>query len=291
VGSATPLFQAIVLGISLYYLYLANTEITEALFAGAFHPPPRTVRLSVLGLRNSSLSPAAVNPLAFGLLHDGCVVPHASNASNGSAVVTLLPATLHPVANGYYLTIAAGGTAERDPVKWVVEAQTHSSDRWWVVGASVWRGQGSLAAYFPQLAYLTPVAVSGGAVHVAVDGRPTWPWIVCGMVTYFIAGGGLMMSIIFARMHKCGAVVWIVCIVFGSNSLLQLAAAVGFYTQGEWRSSVVACIYCASNGVMAIMLCLSEKLILSGLLLFSVIFFLALVRFCFPQLKLLLHQI
>jgi hypothetical protein len=40
--------------------------------------------------------------------------------------------------------------------------------------------QGSLAAYFPQLAYLTPVALSGDRVLVVVDGRPSWPWILCG---------------------------------------------------------------------------------------------------------------
>ena len=280
VGSATPLFQLIALGITPLFLYWAYSEICEARLGGVFRPPPRAVRLSILGLRDASLSPSAVNPLVFGLMHDSCSILPTSNASNESSVVSI--AALQPFANGYFLSIAAGGAAARDPVRWVVEAQANGSDRWSVVGASVWRGQGSLAAYFPQLAYLMPVAESGSGVLVAVDGRPSWPWILCGGVSYSIACGGLMTSLIFAWKHKNWTVVWIMCSVFGSNAALQLAAAAGFYARGDWRASTVAFIYFAGNSVITVMLLVNEQLILSGMLLFSILFILALVRYCYP---------
>ena len=229
-----------------------------------------------MGLRNTSLSPAAGNPLVFGLLHDGCVIQHAHNALNGSSMVSILSPP--PFANGYYLSIAAGGQTARDPVRWLVEAQANGSDAWRAVGASVWRGQGSLAAYFPNLEYPTPEAEPGGRVHVAVDGRPSWPWMLTGMITYAAAGCGLTTSIIFALMRQNWAVVWIVSGVFGSNSLLQLAASAGFYAQGSWRSSAVSCVYFTGNAVMTIMLLINERLILSAMLLFSIFFTLALVR-------------
>jgi hypothetical protein len=276
VGSATPLFQLIALGITPLFLYLAYSELAEALLGGMYLPPPRAMRLSVLGLRDASLSPAAVNPFVFGLLRDSCVILPASNASNGSSVVSI--AALQPLANGYYLSIAAGGTATKDPVRWVVEAQRNGSDRWSVVGASVWRGQGSLAAYFPQLAYLTPVALSGDSILMVVDGRPSWPWILCGGVTYSIASGGLIISFICAWMHKHWAVVWVMCIVFGSSSVLQLAAAAGFYSRGDGRASAVAYIYFAGNSVITVMLLVNERLVLAGMLLFSLFFIAALVR-------------
>ena len=275
-GSATPLFQLIVSCISVVYFYWAYSEISEALLAGELRPPPRAVRLSILGLRNASLPPTAVNPLVFGLLHDGCVIPPASNASNGSSVVSL--ASTQPLANGYYLSLAPGGPAARDPVRWLVEALADGSDGWSVVGASVWRGQGSLAAYFPHLAYPTPVALSGGSAHVAVDRRPSWPWILAEVVTYSTAGFGLMTATIVAWMRQYWAVVWILSCVFGSNSVLQLAAAAGYYAQGDWRPSVVSSIYFAGNCVIAVMLLVNERLILSAMLLFSGLFFLALVR-------------
>jgi hypothetical protein len=270
-----PLFQLIIFGISLVYFYWSYTSIIEVLLDGEIHPPPRAVRLSVLGLRNSSISTAEVNPLDFGLMRDGCVMQFTLNPSNGSSRVSL--AAPPPLANGYYFSIQAGGPAEWDPVKWVVEAQANGSDGWRVVGASVSRGYGSLAVYFPHLAYPTPVAVTGGQVRVAVDGRPSWPWILAQLVTYLTAGCGLMMSVIFSWMHQYWAINCIISGYFAINSVLQLAAAAGFYAQGAWRDSVVACIYVAGNGVVAIMLLVNERLILSALLHFSVIFSLALV--------------
>ncbi len=84
-------------------------------------------------------------------------------------------------------------------------------------------------------------------------------------------------------MHEYWAVAWIMCCVFGTNSVLQLAAAVGFYAQGDWRASAVAYIYMAGNGVMAAMLSVNERLVLPGMLLFSAIFFFALVScYSFP---------
>ncbi len=47
-------------------------------------------------------------------------------------------------------------------------------------------------------------------------------------VPYSIASGRLIISFICAWMHKHWAVVWVMCIVFGSSSVLQLAAAAGF---------------------------------------------------------------
>ncbi len=284
VGSATPLFQLIVLGISLVYFYWAYSAISEALLDGTLRPPPRAVRLSVLGLRNATVSPAAGNPLAFGLLRDGCVIPPASIASNGSSVtvVSLTALQPRPLANGYFISIAAGGQAAKDPVRWAVEAQADGSDGWLIVGASVQRGQGSLAAFFPHLAYPTPVAVPGSDVHVLVDGRPSWPWILAEVGTYSTAGCGLMVSVILAWIGQNCAVIWMVSSVFGSNAVLQLAAAAGSYAQreGGWRVSAVAFIYFAGNGVIAVMLSVNERLILSAMPLFSVFFFLALVRCC-----------
>jgi hypothetical protein len=275
VGATRPVFQIIVAIISIYYTYWAYAGIAEAVTAGVFQPQPLSVRLTILELRNKSVPPAEGNPVDFGLLFNGCKLQQRANTSNGSAVVEFSS----PVAaNGYFLQIPAGMLAALHPVKWVVEAQAEGHAGWWLVGASVRRGLGTLASYYPNLAYPTPMG-NGDGVLVVADGQPDWPWILADIGTYIGAGAGWSLCVWAATIGRPWAVPGFMCSLFGINSILQAASAVGYYDAGNWRESVEACVYSAGNGIMSLVLCVNERFIIPGLLTFGAIFCLAVVGF------------
>jgi hypothetical protein len=275
VAATKPVFQIIAFVVSLYFLYWAYAGASVVANSGSFLPPPNSVKLTLLSLRDDTVPTPAGNPVAFGLLRDGCPLPPAVNVSNGTAVVTF--AALPSGSNGYFLKIAANGPAEKDPVSWKVEAQANGDNEWRMVGASVSRGHGALAAHYPRLSYPTPRAEGGESVKVVVDCRPVWPWMLTEVANYAVAGIGWHSYAWSGLMGRQLAAVGILCCLFGSNTVLQFVAAAGYFATDNWRGGVEALIYGASVAVMASLLWLNEALVVIALILFGAIAFLALV--------------
>ncbi len=273
VGATRPVFQVVVVILALYYFFWAYVGITEAVAAGVFQPRPHSVRLTILELRNRSVPPSEGIPVAFGLLLDGCMLPQRAKTSNGSAVISF---SSPQASNGYFFQIPEGRQAALDPVRWIVEAQADDNAGWLMVGASVHRGLGRLASYYPHLANPTP-ARADDEVLIAVDGRPGWPWLLTDVGSYMCSGIGWSLSVWSGLVGRPWAVPGIMSCLFGFNSVLQMGSAVGFHLQGNWRESVLGWVYSAGNGVMALMLWMNERLVIPGLLTFGAIFFFAVV--------------
>ena len=272
------MFQLIAVIVSLYFLYWAYAGACVVATAGVFVPTPSSVRLTILGLRDQSLPVPEGNAVVFGLLNDGCPLPPAVNLSNCTAVITV--AALSAAANGYHLKIASSRQAEKDPVKWKVEVQGNGDSEWRVVGASVWRGYGALATFFPRLPYPTPKATGGEGVTVIVDSRPVWPWMLTEIANYAVAGIGWHLYAWSGVVGRQLAAVGILCCLFGFNTVFQMVATAGYLAAGDWRGGVESFIYGASVAVMALLLWYNEALVVIALLLFGGITFLAVV--CTP---------
>jgi hypothetical protein len=262
----------IVVILALYYFYWAYAGIMEAVAAGVLHPQPHSVRLTILELRNKLVPPAEGNPVTFGLLLGGCKLHHRNTTSSGSAVITF---SSPQATNGYFFQIPAGRQAALDPVRWIVEAQADTG--WKMVGASVQRSLGTFASFYPNLAHPMPTQADD-EVQVVMDGRPFWPWILNDIGPYVCSGVGWSLSVWSGLMGRPRAVPGIMCCLFGCDTAVQTAAAVGFHLEGNWRASVEAWVYSAGNGVMALMLCMNERLVVPGLLSFGAILFFAVVR-------------
>ncbi len=238
---------------------------------------PGAVLLDILGLRDPSVMQGMTNPVVFGLLSNGCPILPVANASNGSAIISL-PRSSELSPNGYFLQIAAGGLAAYDPVLWSVKARTEEGDVWQTVGASVWRGYGTLAKYFPHLAYTVPESSSTiENVVIHVDMRPNWPWILTEVGTYAVAGVGWGLNCLVGLTGKQWASLPIVTSLFGINGILQAAAALGHGAAGDWRASVEGWMNGTAAAVMAMGLAIDEQLIVPAFFLFGSICLLTLV--------------
>jgi hypothetical protein len=269
VAATKFVFQLAAALISLYFLYWAYASLSEAAAAGLFLPQPLAVRLIILGLRNTSAQPAAGNPVIFGLLLDGCPTNAFTNTSNGTAIVVL---PTKAIANGYYLQIHAGGPATRDPVRWTVEAQAADGGVWLPVGASVCRGQGAFATYFPNLPYPTPespVSAENWIVRVVVDRRPKWQWLLTEVGTYVVAGIGWGAYSAAGMAGRQLVAVRLLSSLFSCNSGLQAIAATGYSVAGDWRAGAEAWMNCAAVVGIAAVLLFKERLVISGLILFG----------------------
>jgi hypothetical protein len=281
VAATKRVFQFIAAAVTPYYLFWAYVDALEVIKSSTLWSSPQAVQLTILGLRDASVPPGAVNQHVFGLLSDGCPISKtAANVSNGSAIVQL-SASL-PAPNGYSLQIAASGSAARDPVLWRVEALAPEGGSWRTVGASVWRGAGTLASFFPFLAYPTPESSSSSAIEnkgvlVSVDSRPGWPWILTQVGTYLVAGTGWGLYSVAGLTGRLRTAVLILICLFSTNSVLQAAAAAGYYAAGDWRASVEEGINGAAVLAMAVALWIDEQLVVPALLVFGTISFLTLV--------------
>jgi len=161
---------------------------------------------------------------------------------------------------------------------WIVKAQIAEGGVWQTVGASVWRGYGTLARFLPHSAYSVPEstsAIENTLIHV--DMRPNWPWILTEVGTYAVAGVLWGTSCFSGLTRRQRAAVPIVSGLFGINSILQAAAALGHGSAGDWRASVEGWMNGAADLVMALALLIDEQLILPAFLIFGVICFLTLV--------------
>ncbi len=225
---------------------------------------------------------ALANPIVFGLLHNGCPIQQTASISNGSVLVLLLQ-NLEWSPNGYFLQIARG-VAANDPVMWTVEAQSAQSDVRRTVGASVWRGYGSLAKFFPHLAYPVPRSSTDPEnVLISVDMRPNWPWILTEVGTYVVAGVGWALCCLSGLTGRQWAALPVVSSLFGINALLQVAAALGYGSAGDWRASVEGWMNGAAAAVMAVGLSIDEQLIVPAFFVFGTICLLTLVCLRFPS--------
>ncbi len=279
VAATKLVFQFAAVAISLYFLYWTYASLLEAAAAGVFQPQPLAIRLMIVGLRDTAVPPTVCNPVLFGLLRDGCNTSAVANTSNGSAVVVLPTNVRDSRVNGYYLKISAGGPAARDPVQWIVEAQAAEDGIWLPVGASVSRGQGAFATFFPSLQYPTPVSAKNQSVLVIVDRRPSWQWLLTDVGTYAIAGlGWLAYAAAGMTGRQLRAVGWLSGL-FSCNSGLQAVAAVGYCAAGDWRAGTEAWMNCAAVLCMAVVLLSNERLVVKALILFGSITLFALVRF------------
>ena len=274
VAATKLVFQLIAASIALYFLYLAFVSLSEAAADGVFLQHPLAIRLSILGLRNTSAPPAACNTLVFGLLHNGCPSSSSTNTSkvsNGSVVFVLPTSAQDSGANGYYFQISAGMPAASDPVLWTVEAQATEGGVWLPVGASVWRGQGKLATYFPSLPYPTPEsAVSADwGICVLVDRRPRWEWLLTDVGTYVVAGVGWGMYSAAGMARRQLVAVRLLGMLFSFNSGLQAVAAVGYCVARDWRAGVEAWMNCAAVAGMAVVLVFNERFVINGIIIFG----------------------
>ncbi len=276
VGVTKSVFQFISGSVAIYYMYWAYADIMEVVTSSTLWASPRAVLFTILGLRDPLLQPSMGSSVIFGLMHNGCPIEPVANTSNGSAMISLSQRSVSP--NGYFLQIASWGLAANDTVQWRVDLQSEEGDMWRTVGASVWRGYGTLAKFFPRLAY--PVPESSSAVEnvlIRVDMRPSWPWILTEVGTYAVAGLGWGICCLSGMTGRQRAARPAVSILFGVNSLLQAAAAAGYGSAGDWRASVEGWMNGAAAIVMSVALLVDEQLIVPAFFIFGIICLLTLV--------------
>ena len=281
VASTKLVFQIIPALLAGYFAY--NVFFYSELFAarGLLDPTPSALRLTVLSLRDPSLSPALANPLRFSALLDGCPVPAASlsvlrpptSGENETTSVFELRLPGPSRVNGYLIKIDEGPAAA-DPVRWRVEAAHRDGNgtaddggSWRVVGASVWRGTGSTAIYYPALSYPTP---SAHPTRIAVDYRPTWPWFLLYVLDYLTAAVAWFVIAVVGRLGRPQITprVWQTMFLF--NSVMEAASAVGCSLLGDWRGAADAALYSVPNALLGLSLLKSEAWAAAGLAVYGV---------------------
>ena len=248
----------------LYWGFLAGVESSSS---GVYRPEPKSVRFSILGLREPAMPVSAGNPVVFGLLKNGCVMAEENITANGTAVLSFDKPV---VANGYHLRIP-GGSIMGDPVLWRVESLSES---WTTVGASVWRGQGNQAIFYSHLAYPTPEQRD---LQINVDGRPSWAWFLTDVIICFTTALGWWLYSISRHIKRQGAGVLILSAMFCSNSLLQAAAAVGYGLAENWRECIHGWMNSAPDALFAAVIWWNEQHVVRSLLVYGVLKLLPLV--------------
>lgn len=241
VAASRPFFQSIFVAFALYELYRAIKNSAVVGQGGMFVPPPHTVRLTVLGLRDPALSPALANPFSFGLLRNGCPLLPTAESVNGTAIVSFGSPTV--AANGYLLDIA-GGASGQDPVRWIVHALSDlsNSSSWKVIGTSEWQGLDSEATLYTEFVYSMPLAAAnssrGDGMRVLVDGRVTWEWGLTYIGIYLVSFVGWTAFAASGCLGRQRAAKSIVICLFGTNALLLLASSVNQNVHGgSWRAT------------------------------------------------------
>jgi len=261
VAATKPAFQMCSLLIAVVYLYWGYLASIQVASHGVYRQESSSIRFSILGLRNPEIPVSAGNPVLFGLLLNGCKIGQDNSTLNGTAILSFVKPV---VANGYYLRIPEGSIFG-DPVLWRVESFAES---WTTIGASVWRGQGDQAIFYPHLAYPTPEQRN---LQIKVDSRPSWQWFLSDVVICFTTSLGWLFFSISRHIKRQSAGVLIISALFGSNSLLQAAAAVGFGMAENWRECLHGWINSAPDALLAVSIWWNERHAVLSLLAYGVL--------------------
>jgi hypothetical protein len=264
-ASSFWVFRAVFLVLSLFFFYrgvalvglqLSDTELqaTKVVF--------RALELSHGGLPADS---GLIGSL--GLLRGGCPLAQArafEPTPGGGAITFDSPVTF----DGYFFTTSAY-PADRDPVRWLLDASTDNGSTWLVVGASGWAAntEGGLV-YYPQLPFDTPLA----RLHrVETDYRWVWPRRVL-----FFSGGfewavGLLLSLLAGILGRGELVSRIFVATIAVGVLLVFTSAVGYHALGDTRSAVGTWIYLSSQVTLLIGIAFYESQIMLVFLAYSVL--------------------
>jgi hypothetical protein len=255
--------------------YFATTQLAAS---GNFHPQPRAVRFTVLGLRDPVLPLEAVNDFSFGLLDNLCPVPMtAAGRTNVSSV-----ASSHDEvsANGYFLNIISG-PLEQDPVRWKVEILNNIQDGnetksgWHIIGASVARGAGAFATFFPDLPFAVPTHRDK---RISIVCLPQWPWVIMEVVTYYVASIGWLLFILAGFRQHQRAAVWVLSGTYLVLAILEGAGAVGSELMGEWRQAIEGWMYCVPDALIGVCIRWGERHVLFALKAYGLLKVLEMVR-------------
>jgi hypothetical protein len=257
---------------------MAYFVTAQLVASGNFHPQPRALRFTVLGLRNPSLPVEAVNDFSFGLLNSLCPVPMtAASRTNVSSVVRFQNAVS---ANGYFLNIESG-PLEKDPVRWKVEvsdgveAKNETKRDWHMIGASVRRGAGVFTAYFPDLAFEVP---PHRGKRITIVCSPAWPWVITEVVTYYVSSIGWLIFILAGFSQHQRAAVWVLSGTYLTVAVLEGAGAVGSQLMGEWRQAVEGWMYCVPDALIGVFIRWGERHVLFALKAYGLLKVLEMVR-------------
>jgi hypothetical protein len=231
--------------ISLQYIYWAHSFGMQTIGKGEYGPPDVLVaQLRVLGLRDPNLQLLAGNNLTFGLMKNGCPILSLQAAfGRGTLIVNT---STH--FDGYYISISDGAAAA-DPVRWVVEVLSTSSEgsgRWKAVGPFTWNPNS-----FEQVVYPTPLPRKK---HLEMDLRPSWTWLLaevgaravsaCGWLFYSLAG--------VLRWEKTA--VMSVSGLYAVSAVILCFAAACLWEEGGWWSAAVAAEHWLMEAVIDIIL-------------------------------------
>ena len=259
-GITKPIFQLTAVALSFYFLWCSFGNILEVMKSGALlgARPIRGVRFTVQGLRDNNLNIAAGNNFSFGFLRDGCPVGPSLNGSSAGPAIHRISEEV--VANGYFILVREGQPAA-DPVRWTVEVSaeyevalgndaTEETEKWFLAGASMWKDFGSLATFYPHIAYQLPQARS---MRVDVDLTPHWTWIIINIVEYIVPAvgwfsGGACGALTTARHYS----LTILSCTFILDGLLSMSVLIGYSIINDGKYALITVSYFLSDMILGI---------------------------------------
>jgi len=278
VAATKPVFQGGAILLGLYFLYWSYAGYCEVAFNGIIQPNPRGLKLSVLSLRDTNADPAHPNPFSFGTLRDGCPSEF-TTISNGHIANIKSNSSLS--VNGYSLFIE-GWDPALDPVRWSVETTDERGNVLRLVGASMWRGQGSLSVFYSNMPYPVPEhdRNHGNEVmplQILIDLRPAWPWVLTDVGIYLISGVGWISYACSGHSKRQRTAVRVLSGMFGANMVFEFAALSGWLALGNWKQAAISFIRALADGTMASTVGLREERVIIMLTSFSIFNILAMV--------------
>lgn len=263
-------FQIFLVLVAIFYSWRVYSalSITQAGSAGTFRCT--SVRLRVLGLRDSAVSEYPINGTlsSFGLLRANCPVQGGSLTFDTQECAARVDFAEPTHADGYYFRNSESWPSTFDPVRWVVEATEDNGTRWLEVGASGWRmyGDGTFGLY-PHLPYPTPT--SRGAIVMVDHGIP-WEWIVDTVVVNAIYAVGWFSTALVGAIGRERSAKTVALIMMVPAAFLYVVEAAGYHFDGQVYTALSIWIeYGPTQIIMTCGIAFFEAEIMLVLLLFS----------------------
>mmetsp|Transcript_60146 Transcript_60146/g.159854 ORF Transcript_60146/g.159854 Transcript_60146/m.159854 type:complete len:757 (+) Transcript_60146:2012-4282(+) len=225
------------------------------------------LKVEVLSLRKSNITPTNAQVASIGLLNDGCVVSvHSETIVQNSTFVVSFPSEV--VANGYFFFTSTQSPAF-DPVRWVVSVATPNST-WRTVGASVWRwGMYSERELHPGMAFDTPV---DRMRRIDLDLSMTWPvrlLTFTGGVEWALA---FWSSVILAWTGREYLIKGLFSLIAAGDLVFIITAVVGFGIMGNTREVIFSVGILGLEFIMFLTFSIFESRVVTMLLAYSVLY-------------------
>jgi hypothetical protein len=273
-----PFVQFVSAMISLQYIYWAYIFAIQTIGTGEYGQPDVLIaRFRVLGLRDSNLPLLAGNNVTFGLLKNGCPIRSSHHTTASGRNNLSVNNSTH--FDGYFMEIT-DGTAAADPVRWVLEIQSTSSNlegtsgQWTAVGPSTWK-----ANSFQSEVYPTPVP---RRERLYIDLRPSWTWLLAEVGVRAISACGWLFYCFAGILRWDQAAVVSVSGLYAIDAVILCFSAACLWEEGHWWSADVAAEHWLMEAVidivLAVVFCSFQQLMVVVLICCSVLKIAAKVR-------------